>query len=415
MKRLTKHSGFMLGVALICLFGCASFVAGAFDIFQARVNAQILVKSYAVSGNVKVNSGTGVAKDTITFSRVSGTGSVPAPVQTDSSGTWSQKGFEVGTTYRATPSLQGFGHNPGSLDFSGARTDLNFTALPSLFKASGKVTTADGKGVSGVKISFARTFGVVSGNTPPPVQTDANGNWSQDGFTVGAVYQAVPSRNQHDKFTPGVIDNVAAITGAVGQSNAVTTIRTVLNLNFQITIGTFTASGKVTNGSGVGVPRITMIFSRVTANGALPVPDQVLTDDIGNWSQSGFEEGVTFQVTPNNSDFSISPSGGTFGVSNPAQNFTARRFYAVSGKVLNGVDGKGIGAARIQFSLHGATSILSETISDVSGAWRQSGFVEGDVYHVIASKENFGGTPGAAFFSAATTSLVLTLAPIGSR
>src|SRR5262249_23105251 len=157
----------------------------------------------------------------------------------------------------------------------------------------------------------------------------------------------------------------------------------------------FTASGKVTNGSGVGVPRITMIFSRVAANGTLPVPDQVLTDDIGNWSQSGFEEGVTFQVTPNNPDFSISPSGGTFGVSNPAQNFTARRFYSVSGKVLNGADGKGIGAAKIQFSYPGSTSILSETISDASGAWRQSGFVEGDVYHVIASKENFGGTPGA--------------------
>ena len=63
----------------------------------------------------------------MTFSKVSGTGTVPASVPTDANGNWSQSGFQSGTTYRVTPSKSGYTFAPTYLDFSSASTTLNFT------------------------------------------------------------------------------------------------------------------------------------------------------------------------------------------------------------------------------------------------------------------------------------------------
>lgn len=60
------------------------------------------------------------------FTRVSGTGTVPASVVTDN-GNWNQTGFQSGTTYRVTPVKTGCTFNPTSRDFSSVSTGLNFT------------------------------------------------------------------------------------------------------------------------------------------------------------------------------------------------------------------------------------------------------------------------------------------------
>src|SRR5204863_8059962 len=60
-------------------------------------------------------------------SPVVGTGCFPPPVRTDASGFWSPTGFEVGTTYRATPALGTFIFEPPSRDFT-ATGELDFTA-----------------------------------------------------------------------------------------------------------------------------------------------------------------------------------------------------------------------------------------------------------------------------------------------
>ena len=64
---------------------------------------------------------------TIAFSRVSGTGPIPAAVQTDSNGVWSQSGFAFGTTYRATPSLTNFVASPPARPFAAPNPDPNST------------------------------------------------------------------------------------------------------------------------------------------------------------------------------------------------------------------------------------------------------------------------------------------------
>jgi hypothetical protein len=72
----------------------------------------------------KKNRGTGGV--TMSFSVISGIGQAPASVQTAADGTWSQVGFQAGTTYAVTPSLAGFRFSPRVREFSEGASDLNF-------------------------------------------------------------------------------------------------------------------------------------------------------------------------------------------------------------------------------------------------------------------------------------------------
>ncbi len=92
-----------------------------------------------------VNSGqSGAPGVTITFSRVSGTGTVPASVSTDAAGGWTQTGFQFGTGYRATPSKPNCSFSPAYLDFTDTNSGLNFAMLESGIDA----VTSPGSGVT---------------------------------------------------------------------------------------------------------------------------------------------------------------------------------------------------------------------------------------------------------------------------
>ena len=84
---------------------------------------------FSASGLVTVG-GSGLSGVTMTFSRVSGTGTIPGTVMTDTSGVWSQTGFQMGTTYRVIPSKADYTFSPAYLNFSGESTGLNFTGTP---------------------------------------------------------------------------------------------------------------------------------------------------------------------------------------------------------------------------------------------------------------------------------------------
>lgn len=82
--------------------------------------------AYSVSGRVKAKGLGGIPGVTLTFSVVSGSGSAPPATQTDSAGNWTGSGLTQGSTYRVTPSQQGFRFKPAFIDFNEPRTDLNF-------------------------------------------------------------------------------------------------------------------------------------------------------------------------------------------------------------------------------------------------------------------------------------------------
>src|SRR5262249_11580774 len=81
---------------------------------------------FPVSGHVIEPSGTPIGAVTITFTRVSGGGDIPGPVETNENGAWSQTGFEPGTVYRATPTKPRRTFQSPFRDFSAASGALDF-------------------------------------------------------------------------------------------------------------------------------------------------------------------------------------------------------------------------------------------------------------------------------------------------
>lgn len=85
--------------------------------------------TFSVSGLTTASLGeNAISGTTMTFSCVSGGGTVPPAVMTGADGSWSQSGFQAGLTYQVTPSKAGYTFTPAYLDFSGAGTNINFTA-----------------------------------------------------------------------------------------------------------------------------------------------------------------------------------------------------------------------------------------------------------------------------------------------
>jgi C1A family cysteine protease len=74
--------------------------------------------TYSLSGTVVDQNQQPVAGVTMTFAKQGGTDSVPAAVTTNSSGQWSQSGFEEGTPYQLTPSSANYTFTPASQNFS---------------------------------------------------------------------------------------------------------------------------------------------------------------------------------------------------------------------------------------------------------------------------------------------------------
>ncbi len=135
---------------------------------------------------------------TITFTRVAGTGVVPAPVQTDAAGQWGQIGFEEGTTYRVTPGgVQNASFMPSFLELDKAHPQADFGSYAS-YSVSGRVLM-NGVGMDGVTIHVIGPE--PTGGPCYPIyypwqltgQTDANGNWTVSGVKAGIVsFRAYP-------------------------------------------------------------------------------------------------------------------------------------------------------------------------------------------------------------------------------
>jgi hypothetical protein len=129
-------------VIVVTSTACGS-VSGASGYFTITA-----VPTFGASGLVtSATSGAGLSGVTMTFSRVSGTGTVPANVTTNAGGIWSQTGFQAGTSYRVTPSLSVYTFTPASSTFSDESTGLNFLGTAPT-PASITVTYPNGPGLS---------------------------------------------------------------------------------------------------------------------------------------------------------------------------------------------------------------------------------------------------------------------------
>lgn len=113
---------------------------------------------------------------------------------------------------------------------------------------------------------------------------------------------------------------VSENTGPLPRRGRVLVAGHVVTVTQQGTNPPYAVSGRVVNGAGDGVGRVTITFARVTGNGELPAPVQ--TDDNGAWRQSGFEPGTTYRATPSGRRQSFSPATRDFSTAGAALDFT---------------------------------------------------------------------------------------------
>ncbi|HYP25781.1 MAG TPA: BACON domain-containing carbohydrate-binding protein [Blastocatellia bacterium] len=143
--------------------------------------------TFSASGTVTLAAGGSPLQFVrLTFTRISGSGAIPAPVTTDASGNWSQSGFETGSTYRVTPSKKRFTFTPASRDFSAASTSLNFTGSKN---ADTTGVFRPGNGALFLKNTNASGFADVMLTYGLPGDIPLSGDWNGDGIDTIGVYR----------------------------------------------------------------------------------------------------------------------------------------------------------------------------------------------------------------------------------
>jgi hypothetical protein len=124
--------------------------------------------------------------------------------------------------------------------------------------------------------------------------------------------------NSSSYTTPGLTQTTSywvRVTNSCGSanSNAVTVTVAVNNLTYGV-------SGRIVAPGGAGISGASVMFKRVSGNGALP--SSVSTDSNGNWNQSGFESGTTYRATPGKSFYKFDPAHLDFSLNTSSVNFT---------------------------------------------------------------------------------------------
>ena len=254
--------------------------------FSVSGRVSIILREEGVSGRPRV---AGISVVRMTFTRVSGTGPVPSPVETDENGNWSQSGFvpfesvkgdSIAILYRATPTKSGLAFNPPFITFKANKLltplpDLNFEARQDLVSASGKVTTQSGKPVPGVSVSV-----VPQGGQARTVTTDSQGEWRISLTDASSTLRATPLLELF-RFTPAFRDF---------------TKQSASQLDFKLpdTFGIGGALKSDQQGTAPPAPSATVSFELISGSGATPL--SVRADASGNFRQNGFTTGCTYRI-----------------------------------------------------------------------------------------------------------------------
>jgi hypothetical protein len=162
---------------------------------------------------------------------------------------------------------------------------------PVTYSAGGRATDPAGAGIADVLVSFAVVAG--GGSVPSAVRTTSSGDWQASGFRDGTTYRATPSLAGFS-FTPSSQEFSAART----------------DLNFTATAAGYEVSGRIKRKGGGFLPGTVLTFEAVTGTGSIPAP--VIAGEDGRWSQSGFQAGTTYRVTPSLSGFTFKPASREF-------------------------------------------------------------------------------------------------------
>jgi hypothetical protein len=262
---------------------------------------------------------------------------------------------------------------------------------PSTYGLTGTVLDNAAAALGGVKLSFSSPGTTAS--VPGSVWTDAEGVWHQRGFRRGVSHSVWPELDQY-VFRP---ESRTADTASSG-------------LDFTGT-RTFHVSGRVTTSGGDGAEGVTLTFLRAAGDGELPAP--VTTDGGGYWSQTGFWDGSTYEVTPAKPDHLFSPEKSSF-ASSVTIDFTATPLFSVAGRVSR-LDGSGLSGAELVFSVvSGGGTAPGTATTDANGYFFQTGFRTGATYRVTPGAAGFVFNPTSRSFSTVAAPLEFGAAAVFS-
>lgn len=283
-----------------------------FSLVKVTAKAQLknTVATYSLAGEVRGPCSTPcqppggplVSGVTITFTRVSGTGSIPLPVQTDG-GKWSQTGFEEGTVYRITPSNEGSSFLPAFQDVNTASNQIFFSSYPS-YTVSGRVTL-NGVGVSEVIIN------IMGPNSPtiPQLsyisQTDINGNWSIPGIRAGIVFYTIFPAKSGYVFSPCPQTFLTA-SNQLNFEASQPTLTVVSSADFNYRPG-FCSYPSVAQDSIVSAFGSNLAATTQTAT-SLPLPTELAGTAVKIKDSAGIErDAPLFFVSPTQINFQVPP------------------------------------------------------------------------------------------------------------
>lgn len=266
-----------------------------------------------------------------------------------------------------------------------AETPLTMGAA---FAASGTVTDRFGTPIPDVTVSFVRiTLSSVLVPQIGQVRTDAAGNWSQTGFTVGVTYKVIPKKGGFT-FSPAqalvnVNDTTANFTGAEPP---------------------YDVSGTVLNLSGKPVAGIPVYFYLYSEHGI--VPSAAITGSDGKWHQSGFTARAHYGARIQKAGYTADPGNLAFAGPRTDLNFkVVGPAYTASGVVKTST-GKPLGGVRITFqNMSGTGNTPDSVLTSATGAWSQTGFHEGITYKATPMKTGFTFTPASRAFTETSGSI----------
>ncbi|HEX7313492.1 MAG TPA: DUF2012 domain-containing protein [Pyrinomonadaceae bacterium] len=317
---------------------------------------------FTVGGQVVDSTNKPLASHSVALS-----GGKTATVTTDLQGNFNFIDVPRGGSYTVTPAkLIGSLFTPASKTFDNLTNDqtTTFTAVPTNFKISGRVTSG-GTGLSGVTVTL-------TGSRLLTTTTDASGNYS---FTVpvNGDYVVAPSKTHY------TFDRASATF------NGVTADRTA---DFVATVNRHKISGSVKRANGAAMSGVTVTLSGNQAATAT-------TDAQGAYSFANLPAGAAYTVTPSRPGYDFAPASKSFtdlGADQTADFTVTPSNVALAGRVT--VDGAAL--AGVTVTLSGARTGTATT--DANGNYSFTVTSEGG-YIVTPTKAHYKFAPASLTFN----------------
>lgn len=234
-----------------------------------QVGDLTLIPSYAIEGRAVDEQGLPMSNATISLA-----GSQTRAVQTDTAGRYAFTALPANGNYVVTPSKQFFVFEPTSRSWNTLTGDesANFVGRASRHSIGGRIATAKGDGLSGVRVDLEG-----GGSDGVSTVTDANGFYVFAALPSGTNYLVRPAESLY-VFTPPVRSIIALD-------------RDYTDRNFVGTITRYSINGFVldTSGNGVGGALITLSGS---------ASHTAVTDGNGFYSFPTLQAGALYTITP---------------------------------------------------------------------------------------------------------------------